>query len=72
MYRILAAHDEVCERRLIRRHPTYKKPELLAEASQRSLVMGHHLAARSRQIGAISALHRAGHLQPLCGRLDDR
>jgi putative transposase len=31
MYRILSAHDEVRERRLIRRHPTYKKPELLAE-----------------------------------------
>jgi len=32
MYRILAAHDEVHERRLIRRHPAYKRPELLAEA----------------------------------------
>lgn len=31
MYRILAVHGEVRERRLIRRHPTYKKPELLAE-----------------------------------------
>lgn len=31
MYRILSAHDEVRERRLIRRHPTYTKPELLAE-----------------------------------------
>lgn len=31
MYRILAAHGEVHERRLVRRHPTYKKPELLAE-----------------------------------------
>ena len=30
MYRILAGHDEVHERRLIRRHPLYKKPELLA------------------------------------------
>jgi putative transposase len=30
MYRILAAHDEVRERRLIRRHPVYQKPELLA------------------------------------------
>jgi putative transposase len=30
MYRILASHDEVRERRLIRRHPLYKKPELLA------------------------------------------
>jgi putative transposase len=32
MYRILSAHNEVRERRLIRRHPTYKKPELLATA----------------------------------------
>ena len=31
MYRILHAHGEVRERRLVRRHPTYKKPELLAE-----------------------------------------
>jgi putative transposase len=31
MYRILHSHNEVRERRLIRRHPTYKKPELLAE-----------------------------------------
>ena len=31
MYRILSAHGEVRERRLIRRHPTYNKPELLAE-----------------------------------------
>ena len=30
MYRILAVHDEIRERRLIRRHPVYKKPELLA------------------------------------------
>lgn len=30
MYRILAAHDEVRERRLLRRHPVYQKPELLA------------------------------------------
>ena len=32
MYRILAAHDEVRERRLLRQHPVYKKPELLATA----------------------------------------
>lgn len=31
MYRILSTHDEVHERRLIRRHPSYKKPELLAQ-----------------------------------------
>ena len=30
MYRILEAHQEVCERRHPRRHPTYTKPELLA------------------------------------------
>ena len=32
MYRILAAHGEVKERRQQRRHPTYTKPELLATA----------------------------------------
>ena len=32
MYRIPAAHGEVTERRLQRRHPVYQKPELLAEA----------------------------------------
>lgn len=32
MYRILAAHDEIRERRRVRRHPLYKKPELLATA----------------------------------------
>jgi putative transposase len=30
MYRILEAHQEICERRHQRRHPTYTKPELLA------------------------------------------
>lgn len=30
MYRILAEHDEVCERRNQLRHPNYVKPELLA------------------------------------------
>ena len=30
MYRILAANQEVCERRDQLRHPVYKKPELLA------------------------------------------
>lgn len=32
MYRVLAAHDEVRERRHLRRHPVYTKPELLATA----------------------------------------
>lgn len=32
MYRVLRAHDEVRERRDIRRHPVYNKPELLATA----------------------------------------
>jgi len=31
MYRILAAHGEVAQRRRQRRHPLYQKPELLAE-----------------------------------------
>ena len=32
MYRILSAHGEVRERRNLRQHPVYKKPELLADA----------------------------------------
>jgi putative transposase len=32
MYRILAAADQVRERRLQRRHPTYEKPQLVANA----------------------------------------
>jgi len=32
MYRVLAAHDEVRERRNLLTHPTYHKPELLATA----------------------------------------
>ncbi|GAB4549587.1 MAG: IS3 family transposase [Anaerolineae bacterium] len=32
MYRILHQHNEVCERRRLRRHPVYQKPELLATA----------------------------------------
>lgn len=35
MYRILAAHGEVRERRDILRHPNYHKPELLAKAPNR-------------------------------------
>ena len=31
MYRILAEHDEIRERRRQLRHPVYQKPELLAE-----------------------------------------
>jgi putative transposase len=32
MYRVLAVHDEVRERRAVRRHPVYQRPELLATA----------------------------------------
>lgn len=32
MYRIMKEHDEVRERRYVRRHPTYPKPELVATA----------------------------------------
>lgn len=32
MYRVLAAHDASAERRLMRSHPTYAKPELIATA----------------------------------------
>lgn len=32
MYRVLSEHDEVHERRVLRQHPVYQKPELLATA----------------------------------------
>lgn len=32
MYRLLSVYDEVHERRVLRQHPVYKKPELLATA----------------------------------------
>lgn len=32
MYRVLSEHDEVHERRILRQHPVYQKPELLATA----------------------------------------
>jgi putative transposase len=32
MYRVLSEHDEVHERRVLRQHPVYLKPELLATA----------------------------------------
>jgi putative transposase len=32
MYRVLSEHDEVHERRILRQHPIYQKPELLATA----------------------------------------
>jgi hypothetical protein len=34
MYRLLAEHDEVRDRRDQLRHPVYRKPELLAKAPQ--------------------------------------
>ena len=51
IYRVLAAHDEVRERRAQLRHPAYAAPELLATASQRAVVVGHHRTARARPSG---------------------
>ena len=36
LYRILAAEDELRERRNVRQHPQYAKPELLATARTNS------------------------------------
>ena len=41
------------------------------DGSQSGLVVGHHAPAGSGEMVTFCALHRAGYLQPLCGRLAD-
>jgi len=72
MYRVLAVYQEVRERRLLRRHAVYQKPELLATAPQSGVVVGYHGAAGAEPVDVLPFICGFGHLQPLCGRLDDR
>lgn len=45
MYRLLKSRDQVRERRRIRRHTNYSKPELLATGP--GMVMGHYQTKRA-------------------------
>ena len=70
MYRVLREHDEVGDRRRHATHPAKKKPELIAKATQRGLQLGHHQAARPREVDLLLPLHDHRHLQPLRAGLD--
>lgn len=73
LYRILAAHGELRERRNQLRRPNYAKPELLATAPNRvwSGRTSPNSSARPRADVFLPRCHPR-HLQPLPGRLDDR
>lgn len=67
MYRILAEHAEVRERRNQLRHPAYQKPELLA--TEPGLELGYHQTTRAEQGCLLLSVCDDRHLQPLCGGL---
>ena len=56
MYRILAEHGEVRERRRQLRHPAYQKPELLGDRTQSGLVVGHHKTDGAGQMDLLLSL----------------
>ena len=71
MYRLLAAkHDGVRERRDQLTHPAYAKPELLAAAAERAVVVGHQQAARAGEVDVLLPLRDPRRLQPLRRRLE--
>ena len=56
MYRILQEDHPVRERRSQLTHPVYTKPELVATAPNQDLVVGHHPAARTREVDVLLPL----------------
>jgi putative transposase len=72
MYRILAANNEVRERRRVRKHTAYAKPELIATAPNQVWVLGYHKAQRTRKMDLLPFVSDSGYLQSVCGWLVDR
>lgn len=70
MYRVLETHGEVCERRRVRQHPTYKKPELLATAPNQVWSWDITWLRGARKLEKYPPLCGSGHLQSLCCGLD--
>src|SRR3989454_7715266 len=70
MYRVLAAHHEVRERRDQLRHPRYAAPRTAGPAAQRTLELGHHEVAGAGEVDLLLPVRHARRLQPLRGRLD--
>ena len=72
MYRLLAAHDELRERRNQRRHPQYAAPELLAQQPNQLWSWDITKLLWAGEVDVFLAVCDARRLQPLRGRLDDR
>ena len=72
MYRILAEHAEIRERRNQLRHPEYKKPELLATRPNQLWSWDITKLRGTGEMDLLLSVCHSGCLQPLCRRLDDR
>ena len=72
MYRILAANQPVRERRNQLTHPTYTKPELVANGPNQTWSLGHHAPAGAETLDVLLPVRVARHLQPIHGRVDGR
>ena len=70
MYRVLAAHQEVRERRQQLRHPRYAAPELLARRPNELWSWDITKLARAGEVDLLLPVRHARRLQPLRGGLD--
>src|SRR5437762_8066833 len=66
MYRLLAEHAEVRERRDQR----LRRPGAVGPPPQRAVELGHHQAARPGEVDLLLPVRHARRVQPLRGRLD--
>jgi putative transposase len=71
MYRVLAEHDEVCERRRQLRRPVYQKPELLAEGPNQ-VWSWHNEVDGAREMELLLSLCHHRYFQPQDRRLVHR
>jgi putative transposase len=72
MYRILAAADEVRERRDQLRCPIYTKPELLATRPNHLWSWDITKLKGPAKWTVLLSVRHSGRVQPLCGRLSDQ
>ncbi len=72
MYRILAEHDEVRERRRQATHPAAKKPELMADAANRVWSWDITRLGGAAKWSWVLPVRDHRHLLPLRARLDAR
>ena len=65
LYRILAEHAQLVERRRIARHPARTVPELVATGPGPGVLLGHHQTRRAGQGRLLRRLRDDRHLLPL-------